>query len=290
MANAVLMYDNIADSATLNPVGGPNGSWESAMPITKLQTTDKYELARTTNAAEASTKFAFQFATEVPVAALGLGNVNASVAAAFRWKGYSDAFTTATYNSGVVEMYPIGTMPLGSVDYGTEGFFEGKPTEAELARFQRNIMHLLPGVVFARYWTFELFDSANAAGYFTAGRLFVGNAFQPAKNMQFGYGMEPSATNTTVSRAKSGNRFFNEERPDISFPIAFPRITEDEAMRVLDLQALAGIHGEVMFRFDPDKPEYWFRRSLMGRLARLSPIVHRHYNNFEVAFQIEDTL
>jgi hypothetical protein len=72
--------------------------------------------------------------------------------------------------------------------------------------------------------------------------------------------------------------------------VAFKWLTENEAMRLLDLQVNMGISGEVLAIWNPDEVAYWWRRQIFGRLKELNPIEHPLYATYAAAFQVEGGL
>lgn len=284
MSNFTLAYDNQADGATLS-----TGSWAAALPLDNLKSYRRTP-ARSTDATAASTKFRFALAEPMHVGALALAFTNASVDATYRWRLFSDAgFTDVIYDSGTLDLYPAGTIPQGQIPWGAPNWWTAKPREAEIERFQRNIIHVLSTATYARYGDFQLTDTANADGYFEAARLMVAQAFAPSRNASYGASLALKSR-TKVDRDDDGARHFHVKRPDFSIPFTFDWLDADEAMRALDLQATVDLHGEVVFLWDHEDVAYRFRKSVFGQLAELNPITHPMFATHQVAFQVEGVL
>ncbi|MGE4241729.1 hypothetical protein [Ramlibacter sp.] len=289
MKNFLVAYDNQADGATLSAAPG-SAAWQTPYPLINLQDYRVKKLAKTANAAVANTKFRFSLAAPAFISMLALANTNASVDARFQWLLYTDnTFTTAKYDSGVLDLYPLGTIPFGAIPWGAPNWWTGRPLPSEIALFQRNIAHVLSTWQYAQYGEFRLLDSANADGYFSAGRFMCAQAFQPRRNAQYGaaVGLEPR---TRVDVARDGTPYFDVMRANLVMPFAFPQLSAIEGMKKLQLDATVESHGEVFAIWDHSDPAYWFQRSLMGRLAKLDRVTHPKFANFETAFQVEGIL
>jgi hypothetical protein len=287
MSNCIIAFNNKADLVTFD---GAAGSYQSTLPLSNLLNPVVQKVARTTDHANSSTKFEFLFSELTLVQMFLLANTNASLTSTFRLRLYGeDSPASELYDSGVVTPYPAGSKPQGTIPFGAPNWWTAKPTYTDLAKYQRNLYHIVPGAVHARYGLFELFDTANPDGYFQAGRLFLGDIFQPQQNMEHGAAVQMKSLSTMV-RAESGTRYFSRRHPDISFPIAMPRLVESEARRVVDLHATVDTSGEVFFLWDPEDKAYWMGRSVFGQLAQLDPITHPQFGNYATAWQIEGTL
>jgi len=286
-SNCLIAYNNRADSVTLED---SVGSYEPYLPRANMLTRNARQVARTADAANASTRFQFVFDELTLVQMFLLANTNASLVSTFRLRLYSDASATVLiYDSGTVTPYPLGSKPQGTIPFGAPNWWSGKPTYDDLNRYQRNLYHIVPGAVHARAGLFELFDISNPDGYFQAGRLFLGDIFQPQQNMEHGAAVQLKSRSTMV-RAEGGTKYFNRKRSDISFPFAMPRLVESEARRAVDLHATVDTSGEVFFLWDPEDKGYWMGRSIFGQLAQLDPLTHPQFGNYATAWQIEGNL
>lgn len=195
------------------------------------------------------------------------------------------------YDSGTLNWFPSGSMPNSQIPAGAPNAGTGQPLQVEVDRFQRNIYHLLgANAQFARYGQIDIVDTTNPAGWLEVGRLFVGKVFQPAINPAYGDLSFRVSSRTEKSRARDGTTYFNQQRPDFSLPVGFKYLTEDEAMKWLDLQVILDTCGEAMAIFDPAQVAYWWRRQVFGNLAQLDPIQHPMYANFATAAQVEGVL
>jgi hypothetical protein len=286
MSNFAVIFDNQADTSILTL-----GSWAAAYPQSNLKDYRLGKKARTTDAASANTKLRFALASPCYVGAVALLATNLSVDATYQLLLYSDSgFTTQVYDSGVVTLYPAGTIPYGAIPWGAPNWWTAKPLPAEITRFQRNLAHVLSNAMYAQYGELRIFDTANSAGYIEAGRLMVGQSFIPARNVTRDSVALQLTSRTTRVDARDGTPYFDTLKPSFSMPFAFNWLTEDEGLRALDLQVIADTHGEVIVIWDHEEEAYAFRRQVFGRLARLDPVRHPHVATYAVAFQVEGVL
>lgn len=283
MSNFLLAYGNQADAATLS-----TGLWNASFPQANLTDYRVSKKARTVDAAPDSTKVRFALASPAFIGVMGLMATNASPGAQYRMLLYSDeTFAVATYDSGVVDLYPIGTMPFGYIPFGAPGWWGGIPQADELSRFQRNMTHVLGNFQVAQYGEIQVIDPANPDGFFQAGRLFVGTAFQPQISPEYGSASLQLITRTERGEARDGTPYFNTRKPSFTLPFALQWLTKNEGFRALDIQALVDIFGEVFVMWDPGDITFAFRRQVFGRLKQLDPVQFPRFATLATAFQVE---
>lgn len=287
MSNCLIAFDNKADLVTLS---GVVGAYETLLPITNLQDINPNRVSRTTSDSNSATRIQGVFASLQLLQFFGLINNNISIGATYRLRLYSDAsLAVLIYDSGTVTVFPTGSKPYGTIPWGAPNWWTAVPTEDDLDRYQRNLFHHIPGALFARSFLFEAFDTSNADGYMQAGRLFLGQVFQPQQNMETGAAVQIKPRSTQVT-ARGGTDYYARLLSKQSFAVPFPRLEEHEARRVNELQAIVDTSGEVIFMWDGEDPTYWMGRSAFGRLAQLDPLVHPQYANYSTAFQVEGNL
>jgi len=286
VGNFLLCYGNKADGATLT-----GGGWSGTYVRDNLKDYRVAKKARTSDATAANTKLRFALATAAHIGAVGLIAVNATVDATYRLKLFSDSgFTTTVYDSGDVTLYPAGTIPQGQIPWGAPNWWTAQPLPEEIARFQRNLVHVLSDAMYGQYGEIQITDTGNPAGYLEAGRLVVAQAWQPEFNPRYGDAALQLTSRSDVERAADGTPYYTARRADFCIPFALNFLSEDEGMRMLDMQALVDRHGEVMVMWDPENVAHAFRRQVFGRLKALDPVEHPNFATYATAFQVEGTL
>lgn len=285
MSNFLIAYGNQVDTAAVSGGSYAAGSRDELLDY-RLE-----RKARTSDATAASTKVFCALAEPAHVAVLGLMKTNVSVDASARYRVYSDAgFTTVTYDSGTLDVYPLGTIPFGEIPFGAPNWWTGRPLQAEVDRFQNNLWHELSGWRYLQYFSIEVFDTTNPTGYLEFGRLVALQAMRPRFNASTGKASLALKPRTSIQRATDGTPYFTARRPDFSIPAGFDHLTNNEALRALDLMAMVDLHGEALLAWDADDVAFRFRRSVFGRLNALDALAHPNSGRYTTQFQVEGTL
>lgn len=276
MANVMIAFPNRADDATLS-----GGSWNASLPLTNLQDRQLSQVARSTNALTTSTTMDIdQGVTGSPslgpsVRVIALLHGNFSQNATYGAIADPSDLNTPDYDSGVTAVWPT------------------KYTSEQLGYYPWNLIHVAAATQHHRYWRLSVIDTANSAGRVQAGRLFLGPAWVPERiNMIHGpHSMGWGEPMTTVGRSLSGARSF-ERHGSAPRVVRFtvPAMEVADAMRVYDLQAGAGIDQEVLFIYDYEDSTYALQRNFLGTLRQLTSIELPVWNQWEIAFEIEELL
>lgn len=178
--NAVILYRAWSDGAVLS-----GGSYQ--LPLTNAQDPDIGIVARSTNAAAASTKFVADLgvATAV-VGGIVLGPINSSPASSYRIRGYSNAaLTVQVYDSGTKAVAGSSidwASTLNWLEWEDPGFWLGDNSSDVADGTPLYLIEIPPADVTAQYWLVELFDTANADGYVEFGRLLIARAYRLTHN------------------------------------------------------------------------------------------------------------
>lgn len=282
-----LFYPNIDSKATLSL-----GSWSATLPLANLQDRTVQLVARTTDAANASSKFLATFDKARPMNVVALVNHNLGVDATYRFRLYDDAgLTMLAYDSGAVNVF--GTFYDEDTDPG--GWDGGNLWDLGLTAEEREgltptLVHLLPTTVSARYLLVELFDSANPAGYVQAGRFFVANGWTPAYNMAYGASLQYEPRDE-IAEADSGAEYFNARpAPRVArFELGF--MSEAEGMaRAFDMQRTLGTTREVLFMWNQADTLHFLRRTFLARMRVLSPIEENFFDNLRNTHEVKELL
>ncbi len=277
MANCIIASPNLIDAATLS-----GGSWTAGLPLANLQNRILGKVARSTNAAIGSTKFILTYASAIYADVLALVAHNLSQDALYR------VSASGGYNSGWLRVW--AELPSEYLEWEQDRYWSGLPAASDIALFTKTLVHTMPKDTNGVTWTVEINDTANAAGYVQAGRVFIGTGFQPRYNMSYGaqIGFE---TGTSVEEAYSGTEYFDRRNGYRVARFTLEHLTKSEALGdVLALQRNAGIDGEVLFVNDPDDLEWRIQTAFLGRLRTLSPIEHPYPLTHSVAFEIKENL
>lgn len=284
MANAIIAYGNMTDAATLS-----GGSWLAALPLTNLQNRLLGILARSTDDANASTKFDVDLGGPRIARVVSLANHTLSLNALYRVRfGDDPAFATTAYDSGWLDVWPA-VYPFGSVPWGSPSWWSGQLAEDEIPD-TATLCCIFDDSISGRYLRIEFDDTTNPAGYLDLGRLFIADGWQPDRNMVYGAGLG-WLDRSTVQEAISGAEWFTVRPGRRSARIDFTGMTESEAMaEAYELQRIVGTTGEILFIFDPDDAEHAGRRQWLGRLRTLNMIENPGPNRWRAPFDIQEIL
>lgn len=285
MANTFIAYLNRVDEGTL-----AGGAWAAGLPLANLQSRVLSKPARSISTDAADTQFSLALTRERPIRVVALCRHNLSIAARVRFSAYEDAgLTDERYTSGWMDVWPAVYTPM-NLEWRDPNFWSGRPTAEELSGYPWNFIHILPQLVYQRYWTIEIDDEDNPAGFVEIARLFIANGWQPVQNMDLGAAIGYTSR-TSVAEAQDGTEYFDTRTPyrTAAFQIGYMRT--DEAMGdAFDMQRRVDIHREVLYVYDPDDTTHLVRRSFLGRMRELSPIEQPYVTAHAAAFSIKELL
>lgn len=262
------------------------GSWESTLPLNNLLTTERAEIARSTNALTTSTKFTVDFGQARTVRALALLNHNLSQDGSWRvlfgtTPGAGNIYTSAWQAAWFI---PFGT---GADEWESNAWwglpndeYTGHPFMAPL---------LLNQSYSTRYMTIEIDDTTNPDGYIQIGRVFAGEAFDP----EYGpaYGLKQGWKDASkVETNDSGAPFVDQRRCLRTVSFDLPYIGLDDSAILYEFQRRSGTTREVMYI--PDKNDYQEcqRYGFVGRMPDLQPQSYNYYRAKSLSITLEEWL
>lgn len=285
MANLMLGFPNVIDTASLS-----GGAWLPSLPLTHLQSRQIGRVARSTDCAPESTWFLVGLVRSTKIRVLGLVHHNLSVAAGLRLVAAMDPdFAAIVYDSGRIDAWPQ-VYPDGVLEWEDDSFWDAKYTDEQRNGYTWSCVHVLPTDTIARYWRLEIDDPDNSNGHVSLGRVFLGPAWQPDTNMDYGeeLGWE---SQTDVQEAWSGAEYFRVRTPYRVQRFELKWMPQAEAFaRAFDLTRQAGIHNELLYIADPDDTVHALRRQFLGRLRKLTPLEHPMFDEYEMAYEIKELL
>lgn len=284
MANCMIGFPNRADSATLS-----GGSWAAGLPLNNLKNRILGKVARSATDATADTQFDIDLGAEKKIRIAALVNHNFSLDAKYRLRGSTVSnFATSVYDSGWLPVWPA-VYPSQSLDWEDPNWWSGQYTDEQRAGYTATLVEAEPANVLARYWRWEIDDTTNAAGYVSIGRLFIGPAWQPTYNMEYG-ARAAWETKTEIQEAIGGAEFFQRRTPFRVQNITLDMTLDEGLANAFEIQRRAGIDAEVLWVADPDDTVHALRRRYLARLRKLSAIEHPYFNNNKTAFELKELL
>lgn len=256
-----------SDDVTLS-----GGSW--TLPLTNAQLEALSSVARSADDANASTIVNGDqgSARYVGLVALVGHNLQKDALIRFRLSDSADMSGPA-YDSGWTAAWPVqwatGVLPAGHPNAATRLL-----TNAQILALnpQRNILHILPSDVSARYWRLEIDDDGNTDTYVQFARVLACPTFQPSHS--FSVGMESGFDDlTVVGTAVAGARFYDIRPKGRTVTGTLQNIDSPEARTVVrDMQEELGVHGQVYFVTCPQDADELQRRSFLATFSHVSAV------------------
>jgi hypothetical protein len=287
MANVTFAYPNRTDEGTLS-----GGAWQAGLPLANLQDRTLSKVARSTDTALASTKFDLDLTQARWIGALALVGHNVSVLGKVRITAAdSQANLSAApiYSSGWIDCWPAGVIPQSLLEWEDDNFWLGTLSAEARAAWQAPFIQTF-GRQIARWWRVEIDDTTNADAYVHIGRLFLADVWTPTMNMSYGNGLALE-DKSNVEEALGGNEYFYAKRKARLTRLSLDWLGADEIYaRLLDMQRLLGITGELLLVPDADDTANQQRRAYLGRMARLAPLDHASLNVYRTQLEIRELL
>jgi hypothetical protein len=183
---------------------------------------------------------------------------------------------TAVYDSGWVSVWPQ-VYPSGSIPVGHPSYSDGYITAEDAVGYQMSLVVLPTTAFVGRYWSLQIDDSANAAGYLDLSRLVVAGGYRPAQNLSPGsrLGWEslsqrrPSDGDGASYHAKTTRRFAL---------IDFSDLSDDELLvDPFEIQRRLGIGSQFYFIWNTSDTYHMHRRSFLAVLRELTALQATEY-------------
>ena len=272
MGNPVIATPVLSDAAVLTASSAP-----ATLPVTNLQTQPPSEAWRGLDTAASFIEADLGAAQPVNLVALLHTNLGSAGTWRIRAAASQAALTAApVYDSTVIAAWPtsgLETWPLVNA-----------------------VLWLGSSPQTLRWWRIDLADAANPDGFLSAGRLFIADAWQPSRNLAYGWSIrwiDPSE----VTRSLGGQAFPVARTPWRVFTFSLPIVAtsqqaaEDELYgNAFELGRLRGISGDVFAIRDPDNTDQLQRQGMHALMTDLRPIVNDAFNLFTTRFAFEELL
>lgn len=282
MSNAIIGYQNRIDSVTF----ASYGSWEASLPLANIQNRQIGKKARSTNNANSSTKLRFSTNNSRIITTVGIVGHNLTGFSTWRYKVYSDGgYTTLAYDSGIRNVW--SQAPYGTYEWEDLRFWDLSPTDEEISLYTKTLVFSVPVVIDALFYEIEFFESV--AAYVEIGRIFIGSKYQPIINMSLGASIGYESA-TVVDTAISGAEYFDKRESYRVAKFTLDHLTDAEALLNNDIMKLSGTDNEILYIWDDEDTENLQKRSFLGRLRSLSPIVQPYYNKHQTSYEIKELL
>jgi hypothetical protein len=284
MKSIGISFQNLSDAATLS-----GGSWVSTLPLSNLQQTMMSKVTRSTNALTTSTLIRIDLlATNVNVRMLALIRHNFSAAATYTIYAGTTPAGSDVYSSGSLPVWPPVFLP-GDLEFEYDSWWMGYAIDSNIANYPSSLWHDAGANYQARYWSIQITDTANSAGYVQMSRLWMGQLWVPPLSFEYGA--------TTIWEARDqeeqslGGVLYYDSRPSARiFNFSLGALTHQEAFGVVfEIQRVVKNSGQIVVIPDMDD-QYFFKRNLLGRLRKMDPLKQLTWKIHSAAFEVEEVL
>jgi len=264
MANMLLATPAISDAATLSTVG----SEAADMPGSNVQTMQPSEVWRATDTDNAYLEIDLGSAQTFNL--VSLLHTNADTDTTWRVRaGDSQAEVqggSADYDSGTVAFWP-GTVELTNWDT-THSLLYLSSTETE------------------RWLRIDVNHTGDA--YFDAGRLYIANAWQPTRNLLYGYTFPYWKEDVQRQKAHGGPTYPAIRARSLAADFTVRVDTQAEILgNAFEIGLTQGVSEDVLFVVDPAESDYPHHGMVYGLMSQSAPIQVPNKSAWEVTYSIE---
>lgn len=283
MSQLFIGWPNRIDDATLS-----GGSWLSGLPLANLKDRALSHVARSTNAATASTVIDLDLGQPRSLRAFSLINHNLSQAGSWRIKLGSAAGGSDIYN-GAYQAAWFLSFDANMLEWESNNWWSGI-VDDEYTRHPYIAPIILPTWYSARYLRIEINDTANPDGYIQIGRVFTGGGISPTYGAA--YGLQEGWDDLSVlDSTLSGSLVTDVRRRRRYAKFSLETIDNDsEAPLVHEMLRRVGSSGEVLYLPNTANYQDCQRYGFVGRLRELSPIEYPYYRTRSIGLSIEELI
>lgn len=280
MSNIILLFDDSGADATLS-----GGGFEPALPLTNLLDEDLTKVARTTGVTLAETKFNIALDAAYYSRAVVVGPTNFSPTFQYRIRTWDDAAFSVPGDVDTGWVYPAEDQGAATIHWGDPGYW------LRDGQGRVHLIHVFDDVVPAQYWTVEIDDEDNPAGYLDMGRLFMPMGWQPTINYAYeGNGLGFRNNSQSVTTLAGSKRFRRRVNPR-QFQFSLPYLPEDEGYtQAYRFMEYVGFDRPVFVIADPDDALHMAKRSFFGTVTQMDPLTQAMFGRAGTAFELEEII
>jgi hypothetical protein len=279
----VLAWPNFTDRASVS-----GGSYLNSLPLVNIKNRVFTKKARSTNLDYSSTQFELEFDGSKQTDVISIAAHNFSNSAKIRVRFYADIQKTELlYDTGETNVWP-SVYSQDELEWETFNYWEGTVLQEDIENFTPLFYHIAKSdaLIYPRKILVEIFDSSNPIGYIEFGRVFVGTAFQPKLNMQFGASIGYSI-NTEVETSQNNTEYFDRKRPRRTASFNLDGLSMQEGhSTILSLIRTQGIDQEVFFTYQNTEDTLQYNRTFVARLQQVDPIRQPYFDRVETSINL----
>ena len=275
--NTRILVENDADTATLSA----SPALVTTLPVTNLQETSRYKVARTTSAASQDIKG--EWAANRCLSCCTLYRHNLTSTGTVRLQLYSGAAQSGSvlYDSGAVVAHPIKA--LGDMDLVYDPLQTSVFTGWDWA-----FTTLWFDAIWCRSFKLTLADASNPAGYFQAARLVLGRHLEPLYNMSYGVEMGWDE-NTKLSRTDGGSLRSESTENFRRIKFSLDHLTDGNRARVVELTRVLGKRKDFFVSCFPGANGAKERdHSMVAKFSNIPTLIHPIFGEYAAQFNVEE--
>lgn len=284
MESVVIGYQNRIDEATLS-----GGSWQA--PLVNLQNRRLQAKARSLNTSLTNTKFDITLPEGRVIGLVALCAHNLSITAKVRVTLGTTLGASDILDSGWQNVWPSMYSSL-SLDWEDPNYWFGTLEEELRKEYPSNFIYVLHYKCNTSYMRIEIDDVSNAFGYVELGRVFLGKAAKPSKNVAYGATLGWK-DDSRIGRNRLGSKNFEEVTKYRVANFTYDSADRTEALESLfELQRISGTTREVIFvgsDFDYDKGQL-VRLAFLGTFNKLDAIQWASLGVHKTGFEVEESV
>lgn len=273
MPNMRIVYDNIADSATLTA----NKTAGSTL-ASNLQDDRKGRIHRST---DTNVSYTLTWSTPQLVSCAALAFTNLSANASMRLWGYTNiGDTTPVLEAWASIAAPFDARADGSKQPpGVSLFAYGVSTYAAAYTAPTSISQAV----------ITLFDSTNPVGYVEASRLIVGNHWSPGYNPDFGAGLG-FVDNSKNQRSEAGDLLTDAGTRAKKLTMNLSMMSEADRRQMVNIWRGNGLGKGVFVSLFPEDSDPVREQIYMvyGKLTNISSLVLSGFQQYQWPLEIEE--
>lgn len=168
------------------------------------------------------------------------------------------------YQTAWIAIHPAVYEPE-DLEFEDDNWWTGQLAEEDIALYRGHKFITLPLTTTSAVRV-EIDDSANPAGYFDIGWLWVGRTWSTAYNFERGRSLAVRSRDVK-DEGPSGREFAEKRRPRRLLSVDYTRLTDDELYRWIDSAARCGSVEPVLFVPDADDPKSLLREAFPATYA-----------------------
>lgn len=279
-----LGWPNRYDSASAS-----GGSWMAGLPLANLASRELTKVARSTDAAESSTRIDLDMGSTRAFRAFALVNHNLTRSATWRVTIGSTAGAADIYDSGSLLAWRM-SFDGDLLEWEDTGWWEGVGDD-EYLRAPFAVLHVTGAYYSGRYLRIQITDTSNPDGWVQLGRVFVGGGLSPTWNASYaGWSERWTDDQSVIQRADGGGEFYDPRRRSRVAQFSLDWMEPGESAFIHEMQRRLGTTGEALWVPDADDMGYSQQYGFLGRMRALSAVEYPFHATRRTAFEIGEIL